>query len=165
VTITRRRFVQLVGGGAALLAAGCGDDVHPARGRFLDEHAWATIETAGELVLPGARVAGAVRYIDQLLSAFEGTPPHVHAGGPFSGRRGYPDTMGRETLFFPPDAFATFLPLSRVAEAAWRARVDAWRGLYPEIVVDLDHAAAQIDANRPALVLLTPAEQPRALAA
>jgi hypothetical protein len=163
--LTRRRFVQLVGGGAALLAAGCGDNVHPPHGRFLDEHQWATLDAAAELVLPGARAALAVRYIDQLLAAFELAPPPVYAGGPFSGRRGYPDTMGRETLFFPPDGFATFLELPRIDEVTWRARVDMWRGLYPELVRDLDRTAAQLDADRPALVLLAPAEQARALAA
>jgi hypothetical protein len=163
--LTRRRFVLLVGGGAMVLAAGCGDDIHPARGGFLDEHQWATLDAASELVLPGARAARAVRYIDQLLTGLELAPPRVYAGGPFSGRRGYPDTMGRETLFFPPDGFAAFLSLARVDELAWRARIDGWRALYPQVVDELDRAAAAIDANRPALVLLAPADQARALAA
>jgi hypothetical protein len=112
-----------------------------------------------------AREPRALRYIDQLLSAFDRSPPSVYAGGPFSGRRGYPDTSGRETLFFPPDSFANFLALARVDELAWRARIDGWRALYPQLVGDLDRAAAAIDANRPELVLLRPAEQTRALAA
>jgi hypothetical protein len=39
--ITRRRFVQLVGTGAAALATGCGDNRKLPRGLFFDEHQWA----------------------------------------------------------------------------------------------------------------------------
>ena len=123
--LTRRRFVKLVGSGAAALAVGCGDNEHPPRGLFFDEHQWATIDLVTEFVAPGARDAMAVRYIDQLLAAFEFFPdkPHIFGGGPFSGRVPYPTIHGGVGTAFPPADFGHFLPLSRVREIAWRMRI------------------------------------------
>jgi len=182
--ITRRRFVQLVGGGAAVLAASCGDNTKLPRGIFFDEHQWATIEAATEIVLPGASAALAVRYIDALLVAFERfpDPPQIFAGGPFSGRRGYPDDAGAESTLFPNDDFAKFQRLSRVKDIAWRMRIygsaqtpggdfnDAllgptpgWRDLYADLVTRLDHVAAQIDSKRQLFVLLSASDRNLAL--
>ena len=144
--ITRRRFVQLVGAGAAALGVGCGDNIKLPRGLFFDEHQWATIEAATELVLPGAKDARAVRYIDTLLAAFERfpDPPKIFAGGPFSGRRAFPTTTGAESNLFPNDGFQAFLPLSRVQELAWRARIygtaqaPGWRDRYVDLVERLE---------------------------
>jgi hypothetical protein len=169
--ITRRRFVQLVGGGAAALAVGCGDNIKLPLGIFFDEHQWAAIDLATDLVLPGASAALAVRYIDTLLAAFERfpDPPHIFAGGPFSGRRAYPDTTGAESHVYPDASFDKFLPLSRVHEIAWRLRIygsdqmPGWRDLYVDLVEQLDAAAKQIDRNHPLFVLLAPADQGLAL--
>ena len=60
-----------------------------------------------------AAAMGAVGYIERLLTAFDVTPPALHAGGPFSGRR--PGATQND--------FARFLPLSRVSEAGWRLRL------------------------------------------
>jgi hypothetical protein len=163
--LTRRRFVTLVGCGAAVAALpSCGDDAPPPpRGRFLDERQFAIVDAVTEVVLPGARAAAAVRYIDGLLAAFEVFPPAIFAGGPASGRAPLPDAHGRPSSEVPPDAFATFLPLSRVRGIAWRTRVygsagtpgggfndgvlgatRGWRDLYTSAIDALDAAAAQI---------------------
>lgn len=142
--LTRRRFVKLVGAAAAVSVVpfGCGGPAAapdagptpdagppPPRGRFFDAHQWATIDLAASNVLPseagvpGAHEAMVVRYIDNLLSAFDDAPPHIFAGGPASNRNAIPDAHGAPTTTFPPNAFATFLPLSRIREIAWRMRI------------------------------------------
>jgi hypothetical protein len=187
--LTRRRFVKLVSGGATALAVlpqvGCGDNLHLVRGRFFDEAAWQTIDIATGLILPGehgARDCLAVNYIDQLLSAFDVDPPAIYASGPFSGRVPYPDAHGAATSQFPANAFATFLPLSRVKAIAWRMRLygsavtdggtfnDAvfgptigWRELYADGIKRLDDQAMIIRANTPFRFLEDPADQEQAL--
>ena len=66
---------------------------------------------------PGAAEAGVADYIDGFLGAFTFDPPHIWAGGPFSGRHG-----GAAT-------FASFLPLSRLDELAWRTRIEGSQGI------------------------------------
>jgi len=85
-----------------------------------DEHA--VIAAACDRLLPpadghpGGRALGCADYIDGLLDAFAVDPPRIWAGGPFSGRAG-------------GDAgFATFLPLTRVEELAWRTRIEGSQG-------------------------------------
>jgi hypothetical protein len=99
----------------------------------------------------------AVRYIDGMLGAFEVAPPAIFGGGPYSGRTTLPGDAA------PPDAFAQFLPMSRVRVIAWRARLfgtaqthgadfnDAvlgatvgWRDIYAAALAALEAAAAQI---------------------
>ncbi|HEY8217455.1 MAG TPA: gluconate 2-dehydrogenase subunit 3 family protein [Acidimicrobiia bacterium] len=65
---------------------------------------------------PGARAAGVADYIDHLLGAFTFDPPHIWAGGPYSGRAG-----GKAR-------FGEFLPLSRLEELAWRTRIEGSLG-------------------------------------
>jgi hypothetical protein len=173
--LTRRRFVKLIGGAAALAAmplpTGCGDDVHPIRGVFFDEHQWATIDlitgyiVPGDDDAPGAREAMAVRYIDGLLAAFEHFPeaPHIFAGGPFSGREPYPDVHGQPSAVFPPSQFGKFLSLPRVREIAWRMRVygsaqtpggdfndallgptEGWQHMYADAIERLDAGAGAV---------------------
>jgi hypothetical protein len=67
---------------------------------------------------PGAAIAGVGDYIDATLDAFAHDPPRIFAGGPGSGRRG------------GPAGFATFIPLSRLEELAWRERIAAWQAIY-----------------------------------
>jgi hypothetical protein len=153
-----------VGAGAIALPWGCGDDLPPpARGRFFDERQWAAIDAATDVVLPGASRARAVGYIDQLLAAFDVQPPAIFAGGPVSGRAPLPGPDGGPSRDVPPDAFASFLPLSRVRMIAWRMRlygsdvapggsfndavtgpVRGWRDIYVSAIDALDAAAAQI---------------------
>jgi hypothetical protein len=190
--LTRRRFVKVLGGAAAIAtlpigATGCGDNDHLARGRFLDQRQWRTIDLATGIILPsapdqiGAREANAVGYIDGLLAAFDVTPPAIFAAGPFSGRAAIPDSHGAPTKQFPADDFARFLPLSRVQDIAWRVRLfgsaqtagggfnDAvlgattgWRALYRDGIARLDRAAATIHAHY-TFDLLEPADQSLAL--
>jgi hypothetical protein len=184
--LTRRRFVKLVGGGAAAIAVlpACGDNIHLTRGLFLDEAGWETIDLATGIIFPGERGARdclAVRYIDTLLAAFDVTPPAIFAGGPFSGRTAFPDAHGVPTPQFPTNDFASFLPLTRVQEIAWRMRLfgtaatpggtfnDAvlgpsagWRALYLDGLARLDAVAASIQDHR-AFRYLGPEDQSLAL--
>jgi Gluconate 2-dehydrogenase subunit 3 len=86
----------------------------------VDEHA--VIAAACDRLIPptgghpGGQALGCADYIDGLLDAFSVDPPRIWAGGPFSGRAG-------------GDAgFATFLPLTRVEELAWRTRIEGSQG-------------------------------------
>jgi hypothetical protein len=171
--LSRRGFVRLVGGTAALAALpACGDNLHLPSGRFLDDHQWRTLDAATNVILPGtfadpgAQVAGAVRYIDTLLAAFDVSPPAIFAGGPASGREPEPSSTGAATTVFPANAFATFLPLPRTVEIAWRMRLEGTaetpggafndavlgartglRDLYDHGLAALDVAARELDAK------------------
>jgi gluconate 2-dehydrogenase gamma chain len=70
-----------------------------------------------ELGAPGARAAHVADYIDNLLGAFLFDPPHIWAGGPFSGRHG------------GADGFSRFSALDPLDELAWRTRIEGSRGL------------------------------------
>jgi hypothetical protein len=83
------------------------------------------LEKLADYLLPGAAELGVADYIENLFNAFEvdpQQPPRIYAGGPFSGRM--PKVAnGQPTGEFPKNAFLEFLPLTRVQEAAWRARL------------------------------------------
>jgi hypothetical protein len=64
----------------------------------------------------GATEAGVADYIDGLLGAFSFDPPRIWAGGPYSGR------------FGGSSGFATFHPLNRLDELAWRTRIEGSGG-------------------------------------
>lgn len=184
--LTRRGFVKLVGGTAvAASLPGCGDNLKLPRGLFLDERGWETIDIATGIVFPGtlgARDCGVVAYIDRLLAAFEVTPPAIFAGGPYSGRTAFPDAHGAPTKQVPDDAFATFLPLPRTQELAWRMRLygsaqtpggdfnDAllgatvgYRDLYADGIRRLDEVAAMNNPDKLPFRWVTPEEQGLAL--
>ena len=65
---------------------------------------------------PGATEAGVAHYIDGFLGAFTFDPPHIWAGGAFSGRFG--GTPG----------FAAFHRLTAADELAWRTRIEGSLG-------------------------------------
>ncbi|HEY1556520.1 MAG TPA: gluconate 2-dehydrogenase subunit 3 family protein [Kofleriaceae bacterium] len=170
--LTRRRFVQLLGGTAAVATLpqlpGCGDGGKPSpSGAFFEAHQWATIDAATEIILPGAHDAMAVRYIDQLLAAFVSDPPQIFAGGPNSGRVAFPDAAGQASSNFPADDWSQFVPLSRVKDIAWRMRVLGsarapgggfnaallgptlgYQDQYTDLVVQLDAAAALLEPGK-----------------
>jgi hypothetical protein len=66
---------------------------------------------------PGAAAAGVPDYIDGLLGAFTFDPPHIYAGGPFSGRWG------------GEPSFEKWLALGPMEELAWRARIEGSKGM------------------------------------
>jgi gluconate 2-dehydrogenase gamma chain len=71
----------------------------------------------GDASSPGAVLAQAPYYLDQLLGAFRADPPLIFAGGPTSGRHG------------GTDAFAEFQRLTRVEELRWRTTIEGSQGL------------------------------------
>jgi hypothetical protein len=83
---------------------------------FFTDDEYAVIEAACDRLIPGAGEAGVADYIDGLLGAFAVHPPRIWAGGPFSGRHG------------GDASFATFAPLSKLDELAWRTRIEGSRG-------------------------------------
>src|SRR4051794_29259052 len=147
--LSRRTF--LAASGLLPLAIALGPDVL-GRGwaaaaaetfRFFDPHEAAVVREATARLLPGpmddpsevghpgAREAGVVGYIDTLLAAFTFASPPVHGGGPFSNR---PDPT-------QPDHMATFVPLTRMQERAWRTRVGQLQQTYRAGVPVLDRLA------------------------
>jgi hypothetical protein len=72
---------------------------------------------------PGGADLGVVPFVQTLLAAFDSSPPTIYAGGPYSGRQPFADDHGAPSANYPPNGFATFLPLDRVKEAAWRLRL------------------------------------------
>lgn len=70
----------------------------------------------GDEASPGATLAHAPYYLDQLLGAFDVDPPRIFAGGPYSGRHG------------GADGFSHFQPLTRVEELSWRTYLEGSQG-------------------------------------
>ena len=109
--------------------------------RFLDPHQWDVVEAATARLIPGpqddarettpgAREAGAVVYVDLLLSAFDDDAPMIYGGGPFSGRNGGGDGEMAEPV-----------PLRPWQEELWRARIAALQDAYRVGIAELDEAA------------------------
>jgi hypothetical protein len=72
---------------------------------------------------PGGWALGVVSYVEQVLTALDGTPQKVFAGGPYSGRQPYARPDGTPSTNYPPDSFTTFVPLDRYRLAAWQLRL------------------------------------------
>jgi hypothetical protein len=96
----------------------------------------------GDASSPGATLAGAAFYLDQLFGAFDVDPPRIFAGGPYSGRHG------------GADDFSHFQRLTRVEELRWRTAIEGSRGL-PErewngpvkgLVVEYEEGLDALDA-------------------
>lgn len=90
--------------------------------------------TTGALLSPGATEAGAVRFIDMFLAAFElpstvADNPAIYLSGPYSGRWPFgDDTTGEPSSVSPPDSFEhgaqlQFLGLTPNQAIAWYLRV------------------------------------------
>lgn len=128
---TRREFLEAVALAAlAINLPGCGAPMPtPASLSFFSEEERLLLGKLCDYVVPpddtpGAMSLGAVTYIETLLSAFEATPPRIFAGGPFSGRQSAIDfNTGTASGLRPDNSFASWLPLSRTAEIAWRLRL------------------------------------------
>jgi hypothetical protein len=67
-------------------------------------------------VCPGAGEMGGADYVDGFLGAFTSDPPHLFAGGPFSGRRG------------GEAGFDRWLTVGALDELAWRIRIEGSQG-------------------------------------
>ena len=88
-----------------------------------------------ELGHPGAREANVVRYIDLMLAALTLTPERVHAGGPWSNRKGG-----------EANHMATFLPLTPAQRRGWTQRIATLQAAYRAGVAALD-AQGFLDAS------------------
>ncbi len=135
--LRRRRFLELVGGGAASLAfvplvgSGCSSHGAAATARFFSDSERATLTALVDRILPadhdpGAVALGAVDFIERLLAAFDGdaSPPRIYAGGPLSGREPFPDpATGAPSDRYPANGFSHFLALDRLQELRWRAEL------------------------------------------
>jgi hypothetical protein len=76
---------------------------------------------------PGAREANVVRYIDLMLGALTLTPERVHAGGPWSDRKGG-----------DANHLATFIPLTVPQRQGWEQRIAKLQKAYKDGVAALD---------------------------
>jgi hypothetical protein len=131
--LSRRDFLRAGAVLAALFAApltGFRRAAARARGGFFTRRERATLSALVDRILPpdrdpGARALGAVAYIETLLTAFDGPgTPRIFAGGPFSDRNPLPDPdTGRPSRRRPPNAFAEFVPLTRLQALRWRAEL------------------------------------------
>src|SRR5436190_2068746 len=88
---------------------------------FFTDDEYAVVDAACAMLIPtdddpGATEARVVDYIDGLLGAFSFDPPHIWAGGPFSGRHG------------GAQGFVRFHRLTPLDELAWRTRIEGSRG-------------------------------------
>lgn len=97
-------------------------DQEPQKRVFFDEHQWETIEAATARIIPtdhdpGAREAGAVRFIDRYLSGIE----YVFAAADGSG----------------------FLQMSGKEADAWRERILAMQDKYREGIKELDRPSRE----------------------
>jgi hypothetical protein len=138
---TRRQLLQWAGAATvASFVPGCSSrDTAPApppsTAFFSDAERRALAALANVVIPPGQSPGGAdlgaVAYIERLCTAFDGTTtPFIFAGGPFSGRHPFPTATGEPGTTSPSNDFATFLPLDRATERAWRIE------LYGSALVD-----------------------------
>lgn len=86
-------------------------------GTKLDAPRYATLAAAMQTMVPLSLGAHAAWYVDQLLGAFDVSPPRIFAGGPYSGRQG------------GTDGFSSFLPLTRAEELRWRTFLEGSQGM------------------------------------
>jgi Gluconate 2-dehydrogenase subunit 3 len=131
IAITRRTFLRALAAGAAVLALPLRLPLRvraATRPRFFTRAERRTLEALCDRILPpdrdpGAKRLGAARYVESLLGAFDGDPPFLYAGGPFSGRTPYPNRRGRRSDRSPPNAFRRPVRPTRLQELAWRAEL------------------------------------------
>lgn len=119
---------------AAVLGCGDGEGAAPAEPTLIDgwevpgrahlaPERFATLAALFDALIPGddqspgATLAHAAWYVDQLLGAFDVDPPRIFAGGPYSGRHG------------GADGFSEMQPLTRVEEIRWRTYIEGSLGI------------------------------------
>ena len=129
----RRQFLKaaaLALGALALPLRGTRRVLALARGRYLTDVEHETLEALCDRILPpddapGAKALGAARYIERLLTAFDGGGiPRIFAGGPFSNRNPFPNSAdGTPSRRRPRNTFNHFVPLNRLQDLAWRGEI------------------------------------------
>src|SRR5262249_57401064 len=99
-----------------------------ARGRFFTRSERATLDALCDRIIPpddvpGASALGVGRYIEIMLSAFDGGgTPRIYAGGPFSGPNPYQDNKnGTPSKRRPPHHFKQLIHPGPLPELGWRA--------------------------------------------
>lgn len=149
-------------GSAASAAAPATGGLAVAAYRFLTAHqAAVVVEATARLVPgplddptevghPGAREAGVVLFVDNVLSAFDRRTPMIFAGGPWSDRH----AKG-------PDHLEDFVPLQERQRKAWRARITQLQHDVAAAITALDAAAKA--AGFPDFVAAPAFEQDRIL--
>jgi hypothetical protein len=132
LAVSRRGFLGLAaaGAGAALVPVGCASKSPDAA--FLTGSERSALEVLADHVLPadrepGGAALGVVDYIERLMTAFDHDPPRIFAGGPFSNRDPFSESAASPNK--APDAFASYIALDRVNEAAWRLKIYGSSGL------------------------------------
>jgi hypothetical protein len=150
ILLTRRQFLGAAG--AALVVASLpwtrAQQAWAARrGRFFTKAERRTLDALVDTILPpdadpGASALGVVRYLDRYLTAFDFRTPLLFAGGPYSGRRPFLDyAKGAPKKKRPRNAFAQFIPPTRLQALHWRWELLGTAGLDPDeraLVAPLD---------------------------
>jgi hypothetical protein len=72
----------------------------------------------GDDLSPAAGDSGGAEYVNMLLTAFDYDPPHIWAGGPFSGRQG------------GAASFENWLELGPWEILAWKSRIEDLNNQY-----------------------------------
>jgi hypothetical protein len=134
----RRQFLKALGATSVLLLAPwvrVERAVAAARGRFFTKTERATLEALVDTIVPpddspGASDLGVPRYIENLLTAFDGPTPRIYAGGPFSNRNPYIDfRRGVPSKRKPRNAFKRFIAPTRLQDLYWRWQLVGTNGL------------------------------------
>lgn len=127
-SLHRRVFLRFVAASLVVAhAPGCSDkpvDVPVSTPFFTDAERRALGALADHVFppdsLPGANALGVGAYIERTLTALDSDASGLWAGGPYSGRKAFPDAMGAPGSMFPENSFMQFLTLDRVAEKGLR---------------------------------------------
>ncbi|HWP67378.1 MAG TPA: gluconate 2-dehydrogenase subunit 3 family protein [Candidatus Limnocylindria bacterium] len=138
VLLGRRAFLQALGAASVVVLtpwfriervwAG-------ARGRFFTKRERAALAALVDSIVPpddtpGAADLGVVRYIEGLLTMFDGRHPRLYAGGPYSNRNPFIDyDTGTPATKRPRNAFKKFVAPSRLQTLYWRWQLLGTAGL------------------------------------
>lgn len=135
---SRRDVLRYIGGAVVATAVppvtllGCSSPSPPAQTGFFTDAERSALGALANAVLPpddklGGKDLGAVQFIERFLTSFDAAdathPPLIYGSGPFSGRAPSADPDGNPSTNFPPNSFATYLPLDQVKDAGWRIQL------------------------------------------
>jgi hypothetical protein len=138
VLLGRREFLRALGAATVVLLAPwtrVERSWAAARGRFFTKGERRTLEALVDTIIPpdetpGAAELGVVRYMEGLLTTFDGNKPRLYAGGPYSNRNPFIDyetgTPGKKR---PRNAFKKFVAPNRLQDLYWRWQIFGTSGL------------------------------------